>query len=99
MSQLGMQAISNPSEMFISEQYSDSEVLAGLAVAVIMDGTRAFLIEIQVGFHCFQSPNFPFYHFFSYISSTAIFNLYCSLCFILLIKKWTFLVQCQSTLH
>ncbi|XP_009625318.1 uncharacterized protein [Nicotiana tomentosiformis] len=47
MSQSGLQAVSNPSEMFLSEQQSDSEFLAGLAVAVIMDGSRAFLIEIQ----------------------------------------------------
>ncbi|XP_062155909.1 uncharacterized protein LOC133863817 [Alnus glutinosa] len=47
MSQSGLQAVSNPSEMFLSEQCTDSEYLAGLAVAVIMDGSRAFLIEIQ----------------------------------------------------
>ncbi|XP_071903153.1 uncharacterized protein [Coffea arabica] len=47
MSHSGLQAVSNPSEMFLSEEYSDSEILAGLAVAVIMDGSRAFLIEIQ----------------------------------------------------
>ncbi|XVF74486.1 hypothetical protein PTKIN_Ptkin13bG0114200 [Pterospermum kingtungense] len=47
MTQLGLQAVSNPSEMFLSDQSSDSEILAGLAVAVIMDGSRAFLIEIQ----------------------------------------------------
>ena len=50
MSQSGLQAVSNPSEMFLSEQYSDSEYLAGLAVAVIMDASRTFLIEIQVFF-------------------------------------------------
>ncbi|PHT88935.1 hypothetical protein T459_11041 [Capsicum annuum] len=47
MSQSGLQAVSNPSEMFLSEQQSDSEFLAGLAFTVIMDGSRAFLIEIQ----------------------------------------------------
>ncbi|CAN4089041.1 unnamed protein product [Withania somnifera] len=47
MLQSGLQAVSNPSEMFLSEQQSESEFLAGLAVAVIMDGSRAFLIEIQ----------------------------------------------------
>ncbi|KAE8680753.1 hypothetical protein F3Y22_tig00111366pilonHSYRG00032 [Hibiscus syriacus] len=47
MSQLGLQTVLNPSEMFLSDQNSDSEFLAGLAVAVIMDGSRAFLIEIQ----------------------------------------------------
>ncbi|KAJ1420244.1 Ribosomal protein S5 domain 2-type fold, subgroup [Sesbania bispinosa] len=48
MSHSGLQAVSNASEMFLSEQYLDSQVLAGLAVAVIMDGSRTFLIEIQV---------------------------------------------------
>ncbi|KAK8992738.1 hypothetical protein V6N11_048808 [Hibiscus sabdariffa] len=47
MSQLGLQTVLNPSEMFLSDQNSDSEFLAGVAVAVIMDGSRAFLIEIQ----------------------------------------------------
>lgn len=48
MSQSGLQAVLNPSGMFLGEQYPDSEYLAGLAVAVIMDGSRSFLIEIQV---------------------------------------------------
>ncbi|CAK7356781.1 unnamed protein product [Dovyalis caffra] len=47
MSQLGLAVVSNPSEIFLTEQHSDSEFLAGLAVAVIMDGSRSFLIEIQ----------------------------------------------------
>ncbi|XP_010525324.1 PREDICTED: uncharacterized protein LOC104803142 [Tarenaya hassleriana] len=47
MSQLGLQVVSNPSGMFLSQQNPDSEVLAGLAVAVVMDGSRSFLIEIQ----------------------------------------------------
>ncbi|GMH03726.1 hypothetical protein Nepgr_005565 [Nepenthes gracilis] len=47
MSQSGLQAVSNPSEMFLTEQHSDSEHLAGLAVAVIIDGSRTFLIEVQ----------------------------------------------------
>ncbi|KAL4279028.1 hypothetical protein GQ457_03G041370 [Hibiscus cannabinus] len=47
MSQFGLQAVSNPSELFLSNQNLDSEILAGLAVAVIMDGSRAFLIQIQ----------------------------------------------------
>ncbi|CAL5439606.1 unnamed protein product [Camellia sinensis] len=47
MSQSGLQAVSNPSEMFLGEQQPDSDVLAGLAVAAIMDGSRTFLIEIQ----------------------------------------------------
>lgn len=48
MSPLGLEAISNPSEIFLSEELSDYEILAGLAVTVMMDGSRAFLIEIQV---------------------------------------------------
>ncbi|XP_057977566.1 uncharacterized protein LOC131164415 isoform X4 [Malania oleifera] len=47
MSQSGLQAVMNPSEIFLSEQHPDSDCLAGLAVAVIMDGSRAFLLEIQ----------------------------------------------------
>ncbi|KAG8643358.1 DNA repair protein RadA isoform X3 [Manihot esculenta] len=47
MSQSGLEAVSNPSEIFLSEQYLGSEILVGLAVAVIMDGSRSFLLEIQ----------------------------------------------------
>ncbi|KAJ6715270.1 DNA REPAIR PROTEIN RADA [Salix viminalis] len=47
MSQSGLAVVSNPSEIFLTEQHSDSDFLAGLAVAVIMDGSRSFLIEIQ----------------------------------------------------
>uniref|UniRef100_A0A2P2JNM0 RecA family profile 1 domain-containing protein n=1 Tax=Rhizophora mucronata TaxID=61149 RepID=A0A2P2JNM0_RHIMU len=47
MSESGLQAVSNPSEMFLSEYHSNSEFVVGLAVAVIMDGSRSFLIEIQ----------------------------------------------------
>ncbi|KAK6911981.1 hypothetical protein RJ641_024074, partial [Dillenia turbinata] len=47
MSQLGLQTVSNPSQMFLTEQISDSEFLAGLAIAVIIDGSRTFLLEIQ----------------------------------------------------
>ncbi|KAF9616013.1 hypothetical protein IFM89_027952 [Coptis chinensis] len=43
----GLQAVSNPSDIFLSEQHSDSAVLAGHAVAVIIDGSRSFLLEIQ----------------------------------------------------
>ena len=50
MSQAGLQAVSNPTEIFLSEEYSGSEILAGLAVAVVMDGSRSFLLEIQVYF-------------------------------------------------
>ncbi|KAL5697705.1 hypothetical protein ACHQM5_028822 [Ranunculus cassubicifolius] len=47
MAQEGLQVVSNPSDIFLSEQHSDSEVLAGLAITVIMDGSRTFLLEIQ----------------------------------------------------
>ncbi|XP_004302843.1 PREDICTED: uncharacterized protein LOC101299495 [Fragaria vesca subsp. vesca] len=47
MSQSGLEAVSNPGGMFLGEQLSDSEFLAGIAVAVVMDGSRSFLIEIQ----------------------------------------------------
>lgn len=57
MSHSGLQAVSNASEMFLSEQHLDSEILAGLAVAVIMDGSRTFLIEIQVIFYTFAISN------------------------------------------
>lgn len=48
MSESGLKAVSNPSEMFMSQEHSNSELLAGLAVAVILDGSRTFLIEVQV---------------------------------------------------
>ncbi|KAK1286480.1 hypothetical protein QJS10_CPB20g00557 [Acorus calamus] len=48
MSQIGLQAVSNPSEIFLSEHHSDSEILTGLAVAVVLDGSRTFLLEIQL---------------------------------------------------
>ncbi|XP_056176398.1 uncharacterized protein LOC115684023 isoform X2 [Syzygium oleosum] len=47
MSQLGLEAVLNPSEILLSEDHSESEVMAGLAVAVVMDGSRTFLLEIQ----------------------------------------------------
>ncbi|KAI9107778.1 hypothetical protein K1719_021114 [Acacia pycnantha] len=47
MSQSGLRAALNASEIFLSEQHLDSDFLAGLAIAVVMDGSRAFLIEIQ----------------------------------------------------
>lgn len=50
MSPCGLKAVMNPSEIFMSEEHSDSEFLAGSAIAVIMDGSRTFVIEIQVPF-------------------------------------------------
>ncbi|VAI70205.1 unnamed protein product [Triticum turgidum subsp. durum] len=47
MSEHGLQAVLNPSEMFLTEHDSDSEILAGLAVAVVLDGSRTFAIEVQ----------------------------------------------------
>ncbi|KAL6606663.1 hypothetical protein ACP70R_042316 [Stipagrostis hirtigluma subsp. patula] len=47
MAEFGLQAVLNPSEMFLTEHDSDSEILAGLAVAVVLDGSRTFAIEVQ----------------------------------------------------
>ncbi|XP_010690138.2 uncharacterized protein LOC104903728 isoform X1 [Beta vulgaris subsp. vulgaris] len=47
MLESGLQAVVNPSAMFLSEEHSNSEHLAGLAVAVIIDGSRTFLVEVQ----------------------------------------------------
>ncbi|KAM7254541.1 hypothetical protein ACFE04_003921 [Oxalis oulophora] len=51
----GLRAVLNPSEIFLSEEHADSEVLAGLAIAVIVDGSRSFLVEIQA--LCSSSSN------------------------------------------
>ncbi|CAN6191070.1 unnamed protein product [Urochloa humidicola] len=47
MAEFGLQAVLNPCQMFLTEHDSDSEILAGLAVAVILDGSRTFAIEVQ----------------------------------------------------
>ncbi|XP_066377232.1 uncharacterized protein [Miscanthus floridulus] len=47
MAEFGLQAVLNPSQMFLTEHDSDSEILAGLAVAVILDGSRTFALEVQ----------------------------------------------------
>ncbi|KAL5057000.1 hypothetical protein RYX36_028604 [Vicia faba] len=47
MSESGFQAVSNATEMFLTEQDPDSDVLVGLAFTVIMDGSRTFIIEVQ----------------------------------------------------
>ncbi|KAL9259194.1 DNA repair protein RadA-like protein [Drosera capensis] len=47
MSQSGLQAVPDPSEMFLREPHLRSEHLAGLAVAVVIEGSRSFLIEVQ----------------------------------------------------
>ncbi|KAF8776018.1 hypothetical protein HU200_003971 [Digitaria exilis] len=48
MAEFGLQAVLNPSQMFLTEHDSDSEIMAGLAVAVILDGSRTFALEVQV---------------------------------------------------
>nr|CAB3467026.1 unnamed protein product [Digitaria exilis] len=47
MAEFGLQAVLNPSQMFLTEHDSDSEIMAGLAVAVILDGSRTFALEVQ----------------------------------------------------
>jgi DNA repair protein RadA/Sms len=47
MSGYGLQPVLNPTEMFLTEHDLDSEILAGLAVAVVLDGSRTFAIEVQ----------------------------------------------------
>ncbi|KAJ0229294.1 DNA repair protein RadA-like protein [Hirschfeldia incana] len=47
MSQSGLEVVSNASGIYLSQQNTESDVLAGLAVAVVMDGSRSFLIEVQ----------------------------------------------------
>ncbi|XP_019086069.1 PREDICTED: kelch domain-containing protein 4-like [Camelina sativa] len=47
MSLSRLEVVSNPSGIYLSQQNPDSDVLAGLAVAVVMD-QGSFLIEIQV---------------------------------------------------
>eukprot|EP01018_Ginkgo_biloba_P001511 Gb_17819 [translate_table: standard] len=43
----GLQAVTNPSELYLGERNTDPEVLAGVAVTVTIDGSRPFLIETQ----------------------------------------------------
>ncbi|KAI4330658.1 hypothetical protein MLD38_028925 [Melastoma candidum] len=47
MLESGLRAVVNPNEILLREDHAESEVLAGLAVSAIMDGSRTFLIEIQ----------------------------------------------------
>lgn len=60
MSESGLQAVTNPSEIFLSEKFSDSDVLVGRAISVSLDGSRIFLNEIQVVLHIYST----FYLFF-----------------------------------
>uniref|UniRef100_A0A0D9WM01 RecA family profile 1 domain-containing protein n=1 Tax=Leersia perrieri TaxID=77586 RepID=A0A0D9WM01_9ORYZ len=55
MSGYGLQPVLNPTEMFLTEHDSDSEILAGLAVAVVLDGSRTFAIEVQA--LCVSGPH------------------------------------------
>lgn len=71
MAEFGLQAVLNPSQMFLTEQDSDSEILAGLAVAVILDGSRTFALEVQVcqcshGYRCLIE--LPMFHMVSLLS-------------------------------
>ncbi|KAJ4748917.1 DNA repair protein RadA [Rhynchospora pubera] len=47
MSGMGLQAVANPSEMFLTDSNTESDILTGLAVGVMVDGSRAFAIEVQ----------------------------------------------------
>lgn len=49
MVQGGLQAIKNPSALFLSERATDSNITAAAAVAVTMEGSRPILLEVQVG--------------------------------------------------
>jgi DNA repair protein RadA/Sms len=51
MSGMGLQVVTNPSEMFLTSHRTESDILAGLAIGVMIDGSRAFLIEVQVVHH------------------------------------------------
>jgi DNA repair protein RadA/Sms len=46
MSHSGLEAVSNTSGMFLSEQDLDSDILAGLAVVVMMDVLEHFLLIV-----------------------------------------------------
>lgn len=73
MSEFGLQAVLNPSEMFLTEHDSDSEVLAGLAVAVILDGSRAFALEVQV---LYILIIFSFLNYLNYFPSNTLHYLH-----------------------
>ncbi|KAF3341534.1 DNA repair protein RadA [Carex littledalei] len=47
MSGMGLQAVANPSEMFLTDHNTESDILAGLAIGVMVEGSRAFVIEVQ----------------------------------------------------
>jgi DNA repair protein RadA/Sms len=48
MSGMGLQVVTNPSEMFLTNHNTEADILAGLAIGVMIDGSRAFIIEVQV---------------------------------------------------
>ncbi|WVY99436.1 hypothetical protein V8G54_025506 [Vigna mungo] len=68
MSQSGLRVVSNTSEMFLTQQHSDSNVLAGRAIAVIMGVKRTFLVEIQVIFQLSLNLRIEVHRVFSSIS-------------------------------
>ncbi|KAL2609548.1 hypothetical protein R1flu_028121 [Riccia fluitans] len=43
----GLEAIKNPSALFLSERAADSNITAAAAVAVTMEGSRPILLEVQ----------------------------------------------------
>ncbi|KAG6545703.1 hypothetical protein Mapa_012888 [Marchantia paleacea] len=47
MVQGGLQAIKNPSALFLSERATDSNITAAAAVAATMEGSRPILLEVQ----------------------------------------------------
>ncbi|KAL3699191.1 hypothetical protein R1sor_017213 [Riccia sorocarpa] len=47
MVQGGLEAIKNPSALFLSERVADSNITAAAAVAVTMEGSRPILLEVQ----------------------------------------------------
>lgn len=44
----GLEAITNPSALFLSERAADSNFIPSAAVAVTMEGSRPILLEVQV---------------------------------------------------
>ncbi|KAF8031043.1 hypothetical protein BT93_D0277 [Corymbia citriodora subsp. variegata] len=57
MSQSGLEAVLNPSEILLSEEHYESEVMVGQAVAVVIDGSQTLLLKIQA--LCLPSSTIP----------------------------------------
>lgn len=67
MSNTGLQAVLNPSAMFLSEIDSDSDISVGLAIAVIVDGSRTFVLEIQVFLFSTVFHAFVYFHIYLFL--------------------------------